>query len=79
MPMHRFTVTRIETYKGSQHEYVIIHASGFGLEHPGWVLIRNDDELLGDAGLSEGSGIFRPEFGKELERLLSGSLHKGDK
>lgn len=70
MPMHRFTIERIETYHGSQHEIVIVHATGFGEGHPGWVLIRNDDELLGDSGLAEGSGIFRPEFGKELGRLF---------
>jgi len=65
-----FTVERFETYKGSQHEYVIIHATGFGENHPGWVLIRNDDKILSDDGLTEGSGIFRPEFGAELERRL---------
>ncbi len=74
----KFTVERFETYPGSQHEYVIIHASGFGEGHPGFVLIANDDPLLGDDGLSEGSGIFRPEFGKELKRRLEPQAEPGE-
>jgi hypothetical protein len=66
----RFKVYRTETYSGSQHEIVrIVPQSGFGLNHCGWYLIRADKvkeyELL-----EEGSGIFRPEFGKEIQKRL---------
>ncbi len=66
----KFLVRVTQTSFGSQHYHLTILAkSVFGETHPGWVLIRRDTAV--EHGLlEEGSGIFRPEFVKEIRRLL---------
>lgn len=61
-----------ETYKGSQHYRLKIKPSGYGADHPGFVLV--------DAGLDYESKIcnnldvpvatFRPEYAKTIKRRL---------
>lgn len=66
----RFRVIRKETYDGSQHEWLIIRPmNGYGADHPGWYLMECDDEEL-QPHIREGSGVFRPELGSQLELLL---------
>lgn len=62
-----------ETYEGSQHYRVRIHLPGFGLNHPGFVMVnveelkREHGEYWGDL---LGDTTMRPEYARAIKSAL---------